>query len=36
MMDIVDPVINDVAIRENFTAYAVSKRAVEKINEGKL
>jgi GH24 family phage-related lysozyme (muramidase) len=35
MMDIVDPVINDVAIRENFTAYAVSKRAVEKINEGK-
>ena len=36
MMDIVDPVINDVAIRENFTAYAVSKRAVEKINEGKV
>jgi hypothetical protein len=32
MMDIVDPVINDVAIRENFTAYAVSKRAFEKIN----
>jgi len=36
MMDIVDPVINDVAIRENFTAYAVSKRAMEKINEGKV
>lgn len=36
LMEIVDPVINKVEIRENFTAYAVSKRVIEKTNEGKV
>ena len=33
LMEIVDPVINKVEVRENFTAFAVSKRGLEKINQ---
>jgi hypothetical protein len=36
LMEIVDPVINKVEVRENFTAFAVSKRGLEKINQGKV
>tara|TARA_R110000851_G_scaffold206496_1_gene358528 strand:- start:41 stop:4399 length:4359 start_codon:yes stop_codon:yes gene_type:complete len=36
LMDTVDPIINNIVTRGNFTAYAVSKRAIEKIDQGKV